>query len=207
LTDRSIHIPTGWTSPGEALRHLRDTYRLDRTEGQPVSLYIGIEKVGQVEQLLSWFDPLGVPILAVGGYASQSYVKQVVEDTRSQRRPAVLLYAGDCDPSGEDIFRDFTERTDCWDQVNRVALDLDQVERYELPPNPGKATDPRAADFKRRHGRLVQVEVDALDPNVLRDLYQSAIDQHWDQDMYLLALDREDQDRRYLRSLADGDIR
>ena len=83
----------------------------------------------------------------------------------------MLLYAGDHDPSGEDIDRDFIARTDCWDEVRRVALTAAQVEQYALPPQPGKETDSRAAGFVERHGRLVQVELDALPPDVLRDLF------------------------------------
>ena len=79
----------------------------------------------------------------------------------------MLIYAGDHDPSGEDIDRDFLERTDCFDEVVRVALTAEQVAAYGLPPQPGKATDSRAAGFVERHGRLVRVELDALDPNAL----------------------------------------
>jgi hypothetical protein len=53
----------------------------------------------------------------------------------------VLIYAGDFDPSGEDIDRDFIQRTACFDEVVRVALSLEQVERYDQPPQLGKATD------------------------------------------------------------------
>ena len=79
----------------------------------------------------------------------------------------MLLYAGDFDSSGEDIDRDFVERTGCFDQVVRVALDWSQVQHFNLPPAPGKTTDSRAAAFTARHGRLVQVELEAFDPNEL----------------------------------------
>jgi predicted DNA-binding transcriptional regulator AlpA len=63
-----------------------------------------------------------VPVLALGGYGSQTYVDNVFADVQANGRPAVLLYAGDHDPSGEDIDRDFTTRTNCWTAVRRVAL-------------------------------------------------------------------------------------
>ena len=56
----------------------------------------------------------------------------------------------------------------------RVALSTDQVRDYRLPVNPGKVTDSRAAGFIERHGSLMQVELDALDPDDLRALYQAA---------------------------------
>lgn len=113
-----------------------------------------------------------------------------------------LLYAGDFDPSGEDIDRDFTERTDCWDQVIRVALTADQVTSYGLPPMPGKASDSRAAGFIERHGELVQVELDALDPDDLRALFQAALGQFWDTSAYEAVLAAEAGDIRRLREAA-----
>ena len=166
---RTIHRYQTFASPAAARRWLQAIYRRDRTEGQTVSLYLGVEKAGIVAQLQEWFGDLGVPVLALGGYSSQTYVDDVIADVAATKRPAVLLYAGDHDPSGEDIDRDFTARTDCWDEVRRVALTAAQVEQYALPPQPGKDTDSRARGFVERHGRLVQVELDALPPDVLRD--------------------------------------
>jgi hypothetical protein len=115
----------------------------------------------------------------------------------------VLLYAGDFDPSGEDIDRDFIERSACWDKVIRVALSTDQVRDYRLPVNPGKVTDSRAAGFIERHGSLMQVELDALDPDDLRALYQAAIDRYWDTSAYERLLDDEVAGRGRLRDAVD----
>jgi hypothetical protein len=133
------------------------------------------------------------------GYGSQTYVDDVIADVRATGRPAVLLYAGDHDPRGEDIDRDFTARTDCWDEVRRVALTAEQVERYALPPQPGKDTDSRAAGFIARHGRLVHVELDALPPDVLRALYADAIAEFWNDDAHDATLEREAAERRTLQ--------
>ena len=151
-----------------------------------------------MEQLREWFGELGVPVLALGGYGSQTYVDDVVADVEQTGRPAVLLYAGDHDPSGEDIDRDFTAGTDCWAKVRRVALSAAQVAQYALPPQPGKEADSRAAGFIARHGRLVQVELDALPPDVLRRLYEGAIAEFWDDAAHQQALTREATERRSL---------
>jgi hypothetical protein len=168
---------------------------LDRTEGQDVSIYLGIEKAGMVVQLQSWFGHLAIPVIALGGYSSQTYVDEVVYDTRLHERGAVLLYGGDFDPSGEDIDRDFVERTDCWEKVVRVALTATQVREYALPVNPGKSSDSRAAGFISRHGSLMQVELDALDPAVLRQLYADAISGFWDTSTYAAVVELERQQR------------
>jgi hypothetical protein len=91
---RKIHQRIHFRDVADALSTIIRAYRLDRTEGQDVSLYLGVEKAGMVVQLESWFADLGVPVLALGGYSSQTYADDVTAHTEGQDRPAVLLYAG-----------------------------------------------------------------------------------------------------------------
>lgn len=197
---RTIHRYQTFTGADDARDYLRAIYRRDRTEGQDTSVYLGVEKAGIVAQLEAWYGDLGVPILALGGYSSQSYVQDVKADVSASGRPAVLLYAGDFDPSGEDIDRDFVARADCFAKVVRVALTAEQVAAYDLPPQPGKRADSRAAGFVARHGQLVQVELDALPPETLRGLYRDALAEFWDTSAHVDVLDREDAERAELEA-------
>lgn len=138
---RGIERASSWTSPLDALDALTDQYRRDRTAGQDVSAYLGVEKAGLVVQLDAWFGERGVPVLPLGGYSSAPLILEVRRDVARQDRPGVLLYAGDFDPSGEDIDRDFVERSGCWDKVVRVALSAEQVTTHGLPAAMGKATE------------------------------------------------------------------
>jgi hypothetical protein len=200
---RRIEEATSFDSPRAALQVIADVYRRDRTEGQRVTLLLGVEKRGMVAQLRGWFGtPLGIPVVAVGGYPSQTLMDQVTRHVDASDRPGVLLYAGDFDASGEDILRDFVQRTGCWQRLRRVALTEDQVAEFGLPENPGKETDSRARAFAERHGRNVQVEVDALDPNQLRDLFQEAIDEFWDMSEYERVQGLEAEERAELEGLA-----
>jgi hypothetical protein len=201
---RTIHRYASWTSPARALYRTYSTYRRDRTEGQKVALYLGVEKAGMVVQLQAWFGDLGVPVLALGGYASQTYVDDIADHVLQQDREAVLLYAGDHDPSGHDIDRDLVERTDCWAEVIRVALNPEQIIGYNLPEMPGKAKDSRAGKFTERFGELVQVELDALDPDDLRALYQAALGRFWDESAHQAVLDREETERDRLYDLYES---
>jgi hypothetical protein len=198
---RAIHRLPAWDSVRDGVSALHRQYRLDRTAGQDVSVYLGVEKAGMVIQLQAWFSRYGVPIVALGGYSSQTYVKDIVLDVHAQDRAAVLLYAGDYDPSGEDIDRDLTARTGCWAKVHRIGLTESQIEQYALPENPGKTTDSRAAGFIERHGRLVQVELDALAPETLRGLYADALAQYWDTGAYDAVLRDEQHDREHLAEI------
>ncbi len=192
-----------FASPAEALAWLPDVYRRDRTEGQSWSVYVAVEKATMIEQLVAWFGGAGLPVLALSGYAPQFFVDEVAVEVRKRGRPAVLLYAGDHDPSGEDIDRDFVERAGCFAEVVRVALSWEQVVEHDLPPVPGKSTDSRASAFLERHGRLVQVELEALDPTVLRGLYEGALAPFVDESTFEQAVARERRERRQLSEIAE----
>jgi hypothetical protein len=200
---RKIHRPTGFDGVRSALDLIAAAYRRDRTEGQPVSVYLGVEKRGLVAQLEAWFDDRGLPILALGGYTSESYCRDVRLDAAQHERPTVLLYGGDFDPSGEDILRDFLERSQAFDEVRRVALTAEQVDEYRLPPQLGKATDSRAAAFVARHGRLVQVELDALPPDVLRALFEQNVAEFWDASTFERVQVLERAEREHLEQLCE----
>jgi len=73
--DRTIHEFESFRDPAHALDDLASWFRLDRTIGQDVSVYLAVEKRGLVEQLTAWFGHLGYPVLALGGYTSQSFIR------------------------------------------------------------------------------------------------------------------------------------
>jgi hypothetical protein len=200
---RSIHRYPSWANAADVLEATRDQFRLDRTRDQDMSVYLCVEKAGLVVQLETWFGDLGLPVLALSGFASQSYADVVAADVFRQKRPAILLYAGDLDPSGEDIDRDFVERTGCFDKVIRVALLAEQVEQYDLPLVPGSSKDSRAAGFIARHGDLFQVEVDALPPDVLRSLFADAIEPLVDTSTFDRVLAVEQVERGRLAEIAE----
>ncbi len=49
-----------------------------------------------------------------------------------------------------------------------------------------------------RHGELVQVELDALPPDVLHDLFEAALAEFWDESAFQRSLDLEKADRAQL---------
>jgi hypothetical protein len=203
LLDRTriIERAPSWASPEDAIRALRLQYRRDRTEGQDVSLYLAVEKQTLVGLLDDWFGDKGFPVLALRGYSSESYEREIVDDVHSNgQRPAVLVYAGDFDPSGEDILRNFKAKTGCFDEVVRVAVNPPQIAQYDLPPMPGKASDSRATGFVAKHGELIQVEVEALPPNTLRDLFEAAVQRFWDMSTFedVLAVENDERARLML---------
>src|SRR5438034_1201445 len=91
---RTIHRYRTFQGVADARAWLADVYRRDRTEGQDVSPYLGVEKHGLVGLLEDWFGDLGIPIVALGGFSSQTYADDIVADVERTDRPAILIYVG-----------------------------------------------------------------------------------------------------------------
>jgi hypothetical protein len=104
---------------------------------------------------------------------------------RNGQRP-LILHLGDHDPSGKDMTRDIDDRMSMFMggvRVDRLALNWEQIEQYRPPENPAKITDSRAEKYIQEFGNA-SWELDALDPLVIRDLIQGAIDNNRDPDKW-----------------------
>lgn len=208
LTDLTfeLHQATGWSSPKSILRTAANQYRRDRTEGQDHQIFIGVEKNGLRPTLEEWFNEYGVLVFAIGGYESVPAETDVNWAIRRDGRPAVLLYGGDLDPSGVDIYRNFLRYTGPWEHTERVAITWEQTEENDIPRSPFAKNDSRNAKFLREYGALFQVEIDALDalaPGKMREFYMTAFEQYWDKTQFEKVMVREAGERDRLTSFAD----
>jgi len=194
-TLREVHVPACWDDAAGLLAEVPGWFRLDRTRGQQHALYVAAEKDTLRTMFTGWLGDLGVPVLVVRGFGSQSYAQDVRRRAARDHRPAVLLYVGDFDCSGEDVERDWVARTECWSEVRRVLLTFDQVRDYRLPATEGKREDPRWPAFAARHGfdaaRPVQWEVEALAPEELQRLVMDAVRPYIDRDALAAVLNEE----------------
>jgi hypothetical protein len=78
----------------------------------------------------------------------------------------------------------------------RVAVTLDQIHNWKLPTRPTKLTDSRAKGFSE-----ISVELDAIEPNLLRSLVEIAIQRHLPLDQFKILQVAEESDRSLLRQL------
>ncbi len=69
-------------------------------------------------------------------------------------------------------------------RLDRIALNMPQIRKYNPPPNPAKITDSRYGAYVSQHGGK-SWELDALDPRVLDDLIDKSIQEHLDKGLYL----------------------
>lgn len=196
---------THWTSPEEILLSAAESYHIDKRLTQPTYAELWVEKdalISLVESVARKNDMLS---LSCRGFTSSSLLHDAAGRFIEQRdrEARIILYAGDHDPSGLGISDNIQKRLYEFGanvQVKRIALTMDQVEQYALPPNVAKETDSRAKAYIKQYGNS-SWELDALDPQVLMDLYQSEISALTDWSLYDQRKAMEEFERRRLREM------
>jgi hypothetical protein len=129
---------------------------------------------------------LGVGFLVLHGFSSATAIYDLANDYDG--RPLIFLYVGDYDPSGmymseEDIPKRLEQYGGDHIEVNRVALRIEHCVVHRLPWFPAsdkedttdKKGDPRYKWFVKNYGKRCW-ELDALDPNDLRETVREAIE-------------------------------
>ncbi len=186
IVDRTRNLKSlpHWESPSDIVQACSTQFRVDLWEGQPFRVEVWIEKdalVGVIERVCQRFD---VPFFSCRGYTSVSEIWGAAQRLKKYRRGTkkgqtpVILHFGDHDPSGIDMTRDITDRMATFGmplEVRRLALNFDQVQEYNPPPNFAKETDSRHAGYLQRFGDE-SWELDALEPSVLEALIQEEVE-------------------------------
>ena len=203
--------PPDWSGPDAILRSAELTYRLDRWEGQQNHVEVWCEKDALSSALKPICSRYHVRMLANRGYSSATALydaAQRFQDADSDGKRVVVIYLGDHDPSGMDMTRDIRDRFDVlsWFQdieVRRLALNMDQVERYGPPPNPTKFSDSRAMSYVSEYGPE-SWELDALEPQVLDQLVSGTIDDLLDRELFDERVRQEEADKVAIRLVAEA---
>jgi len=195
IEDRTRSL-TSWVrrrSPQHAIQIARNNYGIDMWSNQEVRVEVWVEKealAGVIHRVCGNND---VPYFSCRGYVSQS--EQYVAGQRFRRHQLadgqkhIILHLGDHDPSGLDMTRDNQDRLDTFTnlygvaEVRRIALNYDQIEEYNPPPNFAKDKDARYESYREEFGED-SWELDALEPSVMVDLIQEHIDEIKDPDLW-----------------------
>lgn len=182
------------------------SYRLPRWSTQDSYAELWVEKDALAGVLSPLADEYHVTLMVNRGYSSQSAMYDSARRFIHARKPGVLFYLGDHDPSGEDMVRDIQDRLGMFGanvRVEKIALTMSQIEEHNPPPNPAKLSDPRAAAYIAIHGNE-SWEVDALPPNILSDLIRNAFDDIVDREAMDAIMEQEESDKTRLREALES---
>lgn len=200
LEDRSRRVlgrgDSGYKSAEEFLKNrlvsLRESWKIftmPRWEDQSNYVLISLEKDALSRLVSEVANFFSVRTFPTRGYPSFTYVNKMASYIRNRLKgkPTIILYFGDFDPSGVDIERDLTERLEKYNAgnfgVKRIALTKEQIVKYALPSIPVKKSDARTPGFVSSFGDKA-VELDALDPNILKLQVSRAISSYIELDLW-----------------------
>ena len=159
---------------------------------QPYRLAVFGEKTSLASTLGPIAASYGASLYLPTGESSDTMAYWLMRDAAEDGRPLRVFYVSDCDPSGwqmsislartvqalrDMLFADVPEP-----ELYSVALTPEQVNEYQLPENPIKATDKRAEQWKAAFG-IEGTEIDSLlvrKPGVLDGLLTDALDGFYD---------------------------
>ena len=185
---REIERPHTWDDPGQLLKSCARQYRQDFWRQQETLLILCSEKSTVAGTVKPVTDQYGVGFLSLHGYSSATSAHDLANLSKYSIRDVVLIYIGDWDPSGMHMSEvDLPGRVDRYGgfvEIRRIALTADDTARLGHAPSfsaDEKRRDPRYSWYVERYGRHCW-ELDALDPNTLRERVEAAIREYIDWD-------------------------
>lgn len=211
---RPVHN-THWNSPSHILNRAKDSYYMSKWEKQENYIELWCEKDAVSNILEPVCNEYDVLFMANRGYSSQTAMYnayQRFQDAYNEGKYIHLFYFGDHDPSGIDMVDDIQKRLglflygdpdDRFENVTRVALNMDQVLKYDPPENPAKTTDSRYRKYVKKYGES-SWELDALEPDVLSKLAEDSILNYCDMDIFESVIETENGHKELMQKAIDN---
>ncbi len=195
--------PDTFDSVADALRETSRLYRKSLWREIWADVEIWLEKdalSGVIDDVTFKYD---VPLMVARGYASLSFLHTAAEAMAQRAWPTYVYHLGDYDPSGvnagekiEQTLRELAPLAEI--HFERLAVTRQQIDDWKLPTRPTKKSDTRAANF----GDDISVELDAINPNMLRALVEAAINRHLPQDQLEVLQAAEASERAHFMEMA-----
>ena len=174
---RAIERVSTWADPAEYARCVAQSYRRDFWDQQPHGSRSGPRKA----PCAACSPPCSTTTLSASFRCMDSAAPHWPMTLQRMTTGATLivLYVGDFDPCGmfmseEDLPARFAKYDGDHIKLTRIALTVEQLEGLPSFPAADKKKDPRYKWFVANHGRHCW-ELDAMDPNDLRDCVEQAI--------------------------------
>lgn len=213
---RNIRNCFHWEDPRSLLLSAANQFNINKWAGQSEYVEVWVEKdalVGIVGQAAERYD---VPYFSCRGYVSQTEMwgaAQRIMRKLEEHEHATIIHLGDHDPSGKDMTRDIAERIKMFAihhgfdeyniEIRRVALETEQIRKYNPPPNPAKLTDSRCGKYIKEYG-YSSWELDALEPAVMDKIITDAVCELLNTELFEKMRQKEEKTKRELKQYANG---
>lgn len=162
-----------WRDADAYIDTVKRAYRRDNWQNQPQYCEVRSEKATVLGAIRPVADNWGITLRVCHGFGSTGMETQVGTLFEGLSKEIAVFYLGDHDPSGHVIEQDIHRREQNASGIDfrmvRLAIHPADISLFNLPPQTIKASDSRAASFRRRFGsNAATVELDALPAAGLR---------------------------------------
>lgn len=215
---RPGHLPYGWladstrwqrkprmfTGIEHALEETARLYRKDLWRDADAYVEIWLEKDALAGVVDSITYEYGVPLMVARGYASLSFLHSAAEYIEELSVPTYIYHLGDYDPSGvnagekiEQTLRELAPAAEILFQ--RIAVTPEQISDWDLQTRPTKTSDTRSNGFGD-----ISVELDAIEPDQLRDLVRRSVGRHFPAERLMVLRAAEESERDVMKAFISG---
>jgi hypothetical protein len=178
---RWMRKPRSYDSVTDALASTAAAYR--RSLWQQASEYVEIwlEKDAIAGAIYPVTEENDVPLMVTRGFCSETFAFEAIEQQGDDRRPYYVYYLGDFDRSGRGAAKSLKRKLEQFAKEKGIevhfvdlAVTLEQIRDLRLPTRDPKRKSP--ADKAWPHP--FACELDAIPPDILRDIVREAIERH-----------------------------
>lgn len=206
--ERSLRYLPNYEDPSEIVRQSAGRFYVDLWEDQVCRPEILVEKKALESVVRTPANRLDVDYAACKGYISDTFAWQMARRHRRYEEDGqmpVVIHLGDHDPSGINMTEDIRQRLHLYGahtKVERVALNMDQIEEHDPPPQPAKVSDSRYEEYVKNYGDE-SWELDALPPDLLQEIVRDAVEKHRNDERWQERKELQEEYKEKLRSLSD----
>lgn len=209
-TRQTIGGDQGWEDPdsyldkvSEYIKSCWQKYNKEMWASQQFKLELWVEKDALASVISETTHPFRVLVFPSRGYSSYTKIREALDRLKYYRsKQIIILHLADHDPSGFDMTGDLINRFEKYGndaiEIKRIGLNYDQVEKFNLRPNPVKIADSRALSYIGHYGEECW-ELDALPPNELQSIVEKEIKNYIDQRAWDAKLEEIEKEREEIR--------
>ena len=202
-TRRGYHVNT-YNSSSEFISAMAGMYRSNLWRDSQYYVEVWTESRSIAGVIQRDCERLAVSLYPAGGFASISVAHEaagfIEDELQGSDRYPIIIYIGDYDPAGVLIDQSLEQelrrhlRRDF--QFIRLGITPEQIEDYDLPTKPRKATDRRSLHVRET------VEAEAMPARVLREMLSDAVESYLPFGALQSAKAAEESERAGLRAIA-----
>jgi hypothetical protein len=207
---RWMRKPSTFDGVEDMLWNAARTYRKALWADADAYVEIWCEKDALAGVILPVTEEFDVPLMVTRGFTSETFAFSAIEAREGSKRDYYIYYLGDFDRAGEDAYQSLFDKLErfhkefkCkfnmyFDQL--AVTDEEQIEEMGLSTREPKRNS--AADKNWPHE--FACELDAIDPDTLREMVRTAIEQHLPKHQFEILKKAEESERQILTMFANS---